>query len=495
MRALEEASGGAVPRLRLKARLLDGVLGALALGTLWRVVSTALGYGAPAWFQEELPPLVRLLTRGEPITQIDSRQYGVVAFLVFDPAVRLLGPDFAALSRYAMVVDLVALAGAFLLVARRYARGDRRRVLALAVFWFNFVPLLYVLAQRMVDAWQLLFVSASLFLFTARGRLRLLAGVPLALATLTKLLPALLLVYLLVREWRAAAIGGLAGLILLGVGQVLYGPLMGLGYPFALLGMGGSTVATWSVQLENNSVRGLVYKLAAGFRLEGEPGRLALPTAWAPGLNLLAYALALALLLHLLVVAWRNRDTDSAERRSLEFSVAVVVMLLVSPHTAQDYTIVMLPVFTALAFLWLQGVPGRWSRWSVGATLVSALLIGVFVPVQVLARTRVLEALFDVTGTVRTPWLAEQMGSGIGAYQFFGFTGLGLLLAWLVLARLERRSGWSATGWRHARTDASTVASSGAASIASHGTRMLRWRTTVPRLVERRASPTRMAAG
>src|SRR5258708_32150943 len=86
----------------------------------------------------------------------------------------------------------------------------------------------------MVDAWQLCFLSAALFLFTGSTKQRRFAGLPLAAATLTKLLPALLLVYLCVRSWRA----GPGGLLRVGalpkVGQGLYGPFMGVGHPFSV---------------------------------------------------------------------------------------------------------------------------------------------------------------------------------------------------------------------------------------------------------------------
>src|SRR6266496_6401180 len=80
-----------------RATLL-GILALLALLAIGRLVLTAFSYGIPAWFDEELNPLIGLLSEGQPITQIDPRQYGVVVFLVFDPAVRLLGPNLGAVA-------------------------------------------------------------------------------------------------------------------------------------------------------------------------------------------------------------------------------------------------------------------------------------------------------------------------------------------------------------------------------------------------------------
>ena len=470
-----------------------GILALLAVLAVGRILLTAFSYGVPAWFDEELNPLINLLARGEPITQVDARQYGVVVFLVFDPVLRLLGPNLPALASYATWVALPCAIGGFVLVARRYAAADPAHWLLLMLAWSSAVPLLYVIAQHMVDSWQLLFVSASLFFFTGSVRQQRFAGLPLAAATLTKLLPAVLLLYLFVRAWRAAVLGLVGIAALLAVGQVLYGPLMGFGYPLAMLSMGGDTIARWSTHFENNSVRGLLFKLAAGFRLQGDTTNYVLDPALAPFLNVAAYVVTGALVAYLLFAAWRGRryelsmaehiasaspsdmrvsnggpgerDSDSVStfaengfrsadanrgdasisnnlvvRRSVEFSLALVTMLLVSPHTAQDYLVTVLPVLGVWLYLWSRALPRRWSP---GMTLLgaaAALLIGVFVPMNLAARALPINWLLTFTANAHNALFVDQIGSAIGAYDFFGFPGIGLLLAWVLLVRLERQS-------------------------------------------------------
>jgi hypothetical protein len=326
---------------------------------------------------------------------------------------------------------------AFVLIAGRFGSGDPLRLLVLGTLWFSAVPLLYVVAQRMVDAWQLAFISLCFVLYTAPPRWRVLAAVPLAAATLTKLLPALLLGYVGVRHWRAGLVGGAALLALLAVGHVVYGPLMGFGYPLAVLGSGASTVARWSTHFENNSVRGLLYKVAAGFRLEGDSAAYALADAWLPLLNGMAYVVCAGLGAYLLLAAWRGRRLQSPQRRGIELSLAVVTMLLVSPHTAQDYTVVMLPVLAVGLWLWVERQPVQWSRWLGIAAVVAAALVGVFVPMSLVSRVLPFDAMLVATGNAQHPLFTNQIGVGIGAYDFFGLPGLGLLLAWGVLARLE----------------------------------------------------------
>ncbi|MBV9578696.1 MAG: DUF2029 domain-containing protein [Chloroflexi bacterium] len=418
-----------------------GILALLTLLSVGRLLFTAFSYGVPAWFDEELNPLIDLLVHGHPIASVDARQYGVVVFLVFDPALRALGANLPGLALYAACVALPCLGGAYVLIARRYAQDDPAHWLIIALAWSSSVPLLYVIAQHMVDAWQLLFLSASLFLFTSTSlRQQKLAGLPLAAATLTKLLPALLLAYLAIRFWRAAVIGVVGIVVLLGIGQVLYGTLMGFGYPLAMLSMGGDTVARWSEHFENNSVRGLIFKIADGFRLQGDTTNYVLNPAAFPFLSLLAYALAAALICYLLFAAWRGRRHDSTARRSIEFSLGLVTMLLVSPHTAQDYLVTVLPVFGVWLYLWSRGLPRTWGLGQTFVGSAAAVLIGVFVPMNLAARALPLGWLLMVTGNTQNSLFVDQIGSAIGPYEFFGFPGVGLLLAWVVLVRLERQS-------------------------------------------------------
>jgi Glycosyltransferase family 87 len=420
------------------------MLGLLALLSVGRMLVTGFSYGVPAWFDEELNPLIGLVSRGQPIGQIDARQYGVVVFLVFDPALRIVGPNLSALATYASWIALAAIVAAFVLVARRYAADDPARLLVLLIAWSSAVPLLYVIAQHMVDAWQLMFLSLSLFLFTGSVRQQRFAALPLAVATLTKLLPALVLVYLAMRSWRAALIGVLGIIVLLGVGQVLYGASMGFGYPLAMSSMGADTVARWSTHFENNSIRGLLFKIGAGFRLQGDTTSYVLDPRLAPVLNVTAYALAACLIAYLLLAAWRGRHHDSLARRSIEFSLAIVTMLLVSPHTAQDYLVTVLPVLAVWLWLWSTGLPRRWTAGQTALGGLAALLIGVFVPMNLVARALPTGLLVNLSGNANNATFIDQIGSAIGAYEFFGFPGFGLLLAWLVLVRLERQSASSA---------------------------------------------------
>lgn len=396
--------------------------------------------GEPAWFGEQLPPLFGLVA-GEPISEVDPRQYGVVALLVIDPVLRAFGRGFA-LDLYSLAVVLVAAVGAYLLLMKRYFANRLRAKLGFAVLWFSFVPLLVGVASRLVDVWQLSFIALSLVLFTATGRVRLLSGVPLAVGTLTKLLPAAVLVFLAITEWRAGVVAGLALLALFGVGQALYGPLMGFEYPLVILSRSGDTVGRFAPHWENNSLRGFLFKLAARFRVEPRDdgsvsGYMTIPSSWGPPLNFLVTIIAMGLFVYLLTVAWRSRRDDSLEGRSLVFGFAVLTMLLISPHTAHEYMVMAMPPLAVLLWLWLRGVMTDRRLWYV-VGFAGFLLIGVFIPVSIAGALLQLDHLVRVSSNS-----ALGIPATIGAYDLFGFPAIGLILVWLAFAVLEHQ--WRGT--------------------------------------------------
>ena len=73
-------------------------------------------------------------------------------------------------------------------------------------------------------------------------------------------------------------------------------------------------------------------------------------------------------------------------------------------------------------------------------TGAKVLLVGVFVPMNLVARVLPIDWLLSLTQNADNVLFVDQIGQAIGAYNFFGLPGLGLLLAWLALVRLERQS-------------------------------------------------------
>jgi hypothetical protein len=71
---------------------------------------------------------------------------------------------------------------------------------------------------------------------------------------------------------------------------------------------------------------------------------------------------------------------------------------------------------------------------------VAAVLIGVFVPMNLFSRVLPIGWLLNATGNAHNALFVDQIGAAIGAYEFFGFPALGLILGWILLVRLERAS-------------------------------------------------------
>lgn len=391
---------------------------------------------------EQLPPLFGLVLDGRPITEIDARQYGVVVFLIVHPLLLVVGRNFQALELALLVVAHAAVLGALILVWLRLFKGWGWRALLLFVaFWYNFTPIYHILGIKNVDAWQLFFLSAGFFLYTsADPRHRALAGIPIGAAILTKLLPIVVLSYFAIRDRRAFATGCATIVALLAVGHALYGPLMGLLY-LPNVALRGSEWAlglvTW---YENDAVRGIVYKVFAGFRL--------LPTYFldiSPSAATLAArisdVLTVAVGAYLIWVAWRGRHmATSTERQAVEYSFATVVMLLASTLTPHEFMLLALPAYSTCLWLLARSRPVTWPRVATAALAVSIVLVGTFVPMSVIVRMFPLALLIDASGAYRLD-LSQ-------AYRYFLFPAAGLLCLAAVIAWLERRTGRASTGDR-----------------------------------------------
>ena len=227
--------------------------------------------------------------------------------------------------------------------------------------------------------------------------------------------------------------------MLLAVGQVLYGSLMGGGDPLAMLAGGADTVARWSTHFENNYFRGLLFKIGAGFRLQGDTTNYVLDPRLFPVLNVLAYAFAAALVGYLLLAA------SAGTRPRLDCSPLDRVqpghrddVVSVAAHR-QDYLVSALPGSGRVVIPWLHQLPRAWSLPGGGWRGRDAADRRDRADEPVRAWLPITTSYPHAT-TYQNTLFADQIGSGIGVYEFFGFPGLGLLLGWVLLVRLERQS-------------------------------------------------------
>ncbi|MBI3079219.1 MAG: DUF2029 domain-containing protein, partial [Deltaproteobacteria bacterium] len=328
-------------------------------------------------FVEELEPLKRALETGDRVRVTNPRQYGpVFLFLSYPPTG---SQDRESLADVLLGINYVILAAAFWLTVRACFR-PRPSLLEwalLAVLWLNFSPLYYLIAVRNVELWELALLGGALHAYR-EGR-RGMAGAAVALATLIKMLPALFLFYFLWRDQRAMAWAAGTLVVVLLLATAAFGPEMGIGYlPFLLTR--ALEPRSWAyAHFENVALKGLIFKAFAGFRME--PGLLTFrqtELAWLAGV--LAFLVQGVGLLLLARFALRRRR-EGGEQAPHEWAVVLGTMLLISPLTAFEYSVLLLPGFTFAAWV-LMRRPETLSSRAVLCLAGAYLLLGNFLPLS-----------------------------------------------------------------------------------------------------------------
>jgi hypothetical protein len=322
-------------------------------------------YGSGHWFPT--PPLV-LITL-VPLTKIGYPAAGCV---------------WAALK-------LAGMAGALFLVVRELGRGGLAVPIGVLVMTcvFGIRPIVSDLQHGNLNIFMMVWLALAWAMFMRRRDVW--AGVFLSLAIVTKLTPALVLVYFLYkRQWRVVA-GTAVGLVMVFV--ILPGLYLGFGRNFELLhSWFNMLVAPFAVQgyatleIANQSVYGVVLRLfsnAGAMSIEFMPDAQALEA----GMESMArpdsvLGRLVRPLIGVVVVgglAWLCR-TRCASRRDprllLEFGAVLLAMLLLSErtwkHHATTLPLVYLGVWYVLTcFAWTD----RFRAWFVAGLIAQLLLL------------------------------------------------------------------------------------------------------------------------
>ena len=203
-------------------------------------------------------------------------------------------------------------------------------------------------------------------------------GVAVAVATMLKLTPGVLLLYLLLRRrWRALGAALVSLAVLAGVCLVIVGPHVFFAYPATVLQTGG----------ENSS-------LAINEALFA-PALLALATAnpaLAPAARICEYVLLGVLGVELGIILWRSRprgaihlSADMLRREALAYAIALSAVLLLSPAVWAHHYVWLLPpaaIVLALAVraVALQSVRTH-RRWVALVLLVGGIVAGILLDV------------------------------------------------------------------------------------------------------------------
>lgn len=293
-----------------------------------------------------------------------------------------------------------ALSCLLVLLALRQRRLDLRRVL---IYWWAPIPIIEFALNAHVDAEAILWTLGALVVSELSWRgARMVTGVLLGLAALTKLYP-LLFALALIRKRDYGLLAGLLAVIVVGYA------------PFIVLGLGaGGFLGTYFSQhyVDQGYLLGLINDLVAPLA----------SNAVEVGVNLLALALACGLL-----ALYRWRIGLDPVAGLLAISIA---WILLSPHIYAWYIAALLPL---VALARAQGVTPaeeistsaspRWLGWgAIPPTARSCWLFALLVPYTYI--------LFLPGGP-----------SGIFSWFFLGAAALGLAP---LLARKRRVAAWAA---------------------------------------------------
>ncbi len=322
-------------------------------------------------------------------------------------------------------------------------------IAVVAVLWLNFAPVLYMLVTRCVEGWELFLIAGAIYA-ALTGR-HAWSGAAIAAAALIKTLPAFFMLILLLRDRRAFAAACVTGVALLACSHALYGPEMGALYPVRLAATASSKYTPAFTMFENMAVKSMVAKALghlqppgpdgapkSGPYLDGLDGDPQTGAYLVISKERLSAANSVGAVWSLALVAWCIwavvRPATSSRPYDLfwSWSFADVVMLVVSPMVAFEYTVLLLPAFSfaCAAIVYRRGSANWW--WIAGAFAVAVFLVGNIVPRQIVLRV------------IPVAWLTSLNPSNVHlspteAYLHYGFPMIGLVLLLLVVWALRPR--------------------------------------------------------
>src|SRR5262245_27849840 len=422
----------AVLGLRTAAALVYSLAHVVASG-----IRLPLGSSDLPKLAEHAAPLREHLATARPVHSVHPAQYGPVFFFVMHPLLRAISDPWT-LMRALYAIQVIAIAGSFVLVWTSLWPLEVQRepalLMWLAIVWMNFSPLYTIVAQKTVETWELLLVSLALHAHLRQRRW--IAGTAIAAAGLIKVLPFAFLFYWLFTDRRTLWRALVALVVLLAVGQYLYGSEMGFGYPARIVA--AATGHSYGLTFhENISVKAALAKTVGTLQLPGQaPGHPSGYWVLLEGSRAALVAVAGDVLLlacvALLAVTWLREPNRTPARVLAESSLLAVVVLVVAPNTTVDYSTLALGAISyAVAAAWIDSdAPGT------RVLLIGALtLVGGVVPRAWLNRIVMVDAINRWTGyTHFTP--SE-------AYQFYEFPLIGLLLLAIAVWRLGRATAGS----------------------------------------------------
>lgn len=405
--------------------LLLYTLAHFAYSGVYQPIFLVKGSAAISQIDEEAEPLKDSLANNEPIAElVNPRQYGTVFLFVFYTGYKLLPQSYEWLF---LAIGYLCLILSFYFCWKAFIKS-RRGALWMLIAWLNFAPLYYILQNKNVESWELFFTSA-LMLSVLHGR-SVWAGISTALGALTKFFPGAFAIYFLFKDRKALLSTIFFGLVVLIISGMAFGPALGITYPFKIFDL-QSGRESWGVShYENNSFKGVIHKIFAGFRViqgEGEKMTFFFDVKNPSVAFIISSAVQILLLALLCFIIWKKWSVSNEEL--LKLGVIGPASMLIAPMAAHEYGILLLPSFTILLCLYLKGILPKTIT---ALAALAYLLIGQFLPSTIIMRLLPWQWLNSLLGNTHFTLLES--------YHAYGLPFLGFLLLFIVFVALLLRS-------------------------------------------------------
>lgn len=386
-------------------------------------------------WEEEVKPLMENIDNVKQIEITNTRQYGPVQFFIAYPILKIFDNDIYWLEFFALIFayafSFMSFYICYLMFIKNNSRLQKRwnkfsmknillLVLMLAV-WFNFAPLYYIMTTKNVEIIELFFILASLMFYQNRKLAS--AGISMAIATLLKFLPGIFLFYYFIKSKKTFlySILSIIGIILFAT--ITFNSSVGINMVPRIFNQAG--LDSWAIlHFENVALKGLIFKAMGGFHLDKSKDvffsisdNLILP---AQILTLLFQVFGIILIFIIILKMKRIKSSySSIERYWIEFSIVLTIMLLISPATAKEYSLLLLPAYTAaLYFILVKPLDYR----LISLFSVSYLLVGNFFPVKYFIRLIPISTMNIIFGNEAT------VLSNIEMFKGYCFPTMGYIL-------------------------------------------------------------------
>lgn len=324
-----------------------------------------------------------MTAREEPLSHWSGEGFGYgPIFALYEFLLRPVS-DIVAM-RLMFTLNHILMAAAFIILLKTFVPTPRSpRELSIAMLiWANFYPLVQAMRQNNVEVTELFFLSLGA-LFFSRGREGG-AGIALGLAGATKVVPLLIVPYLVWRRrWRMA----LFALTTFTVVAAMVAWLKGFWPWNGLQTLGQAASTGWANQhINNQSLIGLTLRAFSTFDLGSDPKTAAFPkltdaaTPLALGIGLVVGSIAAVV-----VTFWRRvgivarRATPNVELTE-QILVLTVILLGLPFSQTHYYSLVIAGYFALIRPL----ASGELPPVAKGAAVASFGLLGLLAPMRLL---------------------------------------------------------------------------------------------------------------